>query len=103
MTDPRRRDALRLTAVAAVLGAAAAARAQPGQQRPRAEDVASIGVAQMRDDGTIVLYLRATGPGGTLGTALLEYPPAHPQYYEVLRHLGGLKPGEVKNVPPWPE
>jgi hypothetical protein len=102
MTDPRRRDALRLTAVAAVLGAAAA-RAQPGQQRPRAEDVASIGVAQMRDDGTIVLYLRATGPGGVIGTALLEYPPAHPNYHEVLRHLGGLKPGQVKNVPPWPD
>jgi hypothetical protein len=80
-----------------------AAPAQTAPQRRKSDEVASIGVAQMRDDGTIVLYLRATGPGGVVGTALLEYPPAHPKYQEVLRHLGGMKPGEVKNVPPWPD
>ena len=62
----------------------------------------SIGVATMDPDGTIVLQLRAEGPGGAIGDALLRYPPSHEEYKEVLTHLGGLKPGESKPVPPWP-
>jgi hypothetical protein len=63
----------------------------------------SIGSATMEADGTIVLKLRAEGPDGQTGDGLLRYPPAHPQYQEVLRHLGGLEKGEVKAVPPWSE
>jgi hypothetical protein len=63
----------------------------------------SIGSATMEADGTIVLQLRAESAGGPTGDGLLRYPPAHPRYQEILRHLGGLKPGEVKAVPPWPE
>jgi len=63
----------------------------------------SIGSASMGEDGTIVLQLRAEGPGGALGDALLTYPQDHPQYQQILDHLGGLKPGESKPVPPWPE
>jgi len=63
----------------------------------------SIGTATMNADGAIVLQLRVTGPEGELGDAQLVYPPTHPQYQEVLRHLGGLRPGERKLVPPWPE
>jgi hypothetical protein len=62
-----------------------------------------IGVAWKEEDGTIVLQLRAEGPGGIIGDALLRYPPGHGQYQEVLRHLGGLGKGEKKSVPPWPE
>lgn len=73
-------------------------------QRPKGDEVASIGVARMRPDGTIELYLRASaGPQGPTGHGLLEYPPGHPHYEAVLRHLGGLAPGEVKSVPPWPD
>jgi hypothetical protein len=60
-----------------------------------------IGTATMRADGTIVLDLRAEGPGGAVGQGRLTYPPDHPQYAAVLRHLGGLRPGETKPVPPW--
>jgi hypothetical protein len=62
----------------------------------------SIGTATMRPDGTIELQLRAvTGP--ILGDAQLVYAPTHPQYAEVLKHLGGLAPGQSKEVAPWPD
>lgn len=66
------------------------------------KSVASIGSAKMEDDGTILLLLRAETPGGAVGDALLRYPPRHPQYDEILRHLGGLEKGQEKPVPPWP-
>ncbi len=61
----------------------------------------SIGVATMEKDGTIVLQLRAQGPGLTIGDALFKYPPKDPQYAKILAHLGSLRPGERKPVPPW--
>jgi hypothetical protein len=61
----------------------------------------SIGKATMDPDGTIVLQLRAESPGA-VGDAQLRYPPSHKDYNDVLTHLGGLKPGESKPVPPWP-
>jgi len=64
---------------------------------------ASIGSATMEENGTIVLQLRAESSDGKIGDALLRYPPDHPQYAEILRHLGGLQKGESKPVPPWPE
>jgi hypothetical protein len=69
----------------------------------RIVEEASIGSARMEADGTIVLHLRAEGPDGKIGDALVRYPPGHPQYAEILRHLGGLQKGESKPVPPWPE
>ncbi|MCU0700075.1 MAG: hypothetical protein MUC96_26505 [Myxococcaceae bacterium] len=63
---------------------------------------ASIGSATMQADGTLELMLRAEGPGGMVGDALVRYPPTHPEYQTVLAHLGGLKPGESKPVPPFP-
>jgi hypothetical protein len=66
----------------------------------RAEE-ASIGTARMLADGTIVMLLmRAPGVGPVHARA--EYPPGHPQYATVLRHVGGLRPGEVKPVRPFP-
>lgn len=63
----------------------------------------SIGVATMLDDGTIQLQLRAEGEGGMVGDALLSYPPAHHQYQYILDHLGPMKPGDSKPVPPFPD
>lgn len=62
----------------------------------------SIGAATMKPDGTIVLQLRAQ-TGSTVGDALFSYAPGHAKYNDVLKHLGGLKPGESKPVPPWPD
>lgn len=55
----------------------------------------------MTEDGTIVLDLRAVSPQGQVGIGRLTYPPSHPQYQEILKHIGGIKPGENKPVPPW--
>jgi hypothetical protein len=65
------------------------------------EQKESIGVARMMNDGTIVMDLVAKQSGGLLGDARLTYPPDHPKYQEILRHLGGLRPGEEKFVPPF--
>lgn len=63
----------------------------------------SIGSATMRSDGTIVLMLRAEGPDGIIGDSLVTYSPGDPYYKAVLEHLCGLKPGQSKQVPPWPD
>lgn len=60
----------------------------------------AIGVATMTADRTIVLSLRAE-TAGTVGHAVLEYPPSHKDYHRVLEHLGGLAPGQEKPVPPF--
>ena len=65
----------------------------------------SIGAATMDDDGTLTLQLRAEGPGGIVGDALLVYAPTHPEYAEIKKHLeahgGPMKPGDKRPVAPW--
>jgi hypothetical protein len=64
----------------------------------------SIGVASMEKDGTIVLQLRAELDGGAnFGEGYFRYPPTDPEYQKILKHVGGLKPGESRDVPPWPD
>ncbi|MGB0750043.1 MAG: hypothetical protein ACPGO3_14985 [Magnetospiraceae bacterium] len=66
----------------------------------------SIGIAEMRADGAIVLQLRATtmdeGVEGAVGDGMLIYTPDSDGYADLLDHLGGLAPNETKPVPPWP-
>jgi hypothetical protein len=61
-----------------------------------------IGIATMLPDGTLVLDL-TTRAGGMIGHAHFTYAPSDPKYDATLRHIGGLRPGEHKNVPPWPD
>jgi hypothetical protein len=75
---------------------------KPTVEKPAAAGE-SIGSAKMKDDGTLVLMLRAEGAGGLVGDALITYKPDDPKYKKTLEHLGGLKPGEEKPVPPWPD
>jgi hypothetical protein len=72
-----------------------------GSAASRTADSPSIGTATMLNDGTIELRLMAR-EGGMTGHATLRYPPAHPEYKNILDHLQGLKPGETKPMPPWP-
>lgn len=67
-----------------------------------AKQVDTIGVAWMEDDGTIVLRLRAEGPG-VVGMGTLRYEKDHPQYKDILLHVGPLEPGQHKPVAPWPD
>jgi len=63
---------------------------------------APIGTATMLSDGTIVMELRAEGDNGLIGMATIEQRPGDGQkYIELLQHLGGIKPGESKLIPPW--
>src|SRR5262245_35514880 len=61
----------------------------------------SVGVATMLDDHTIVLELRADFSSGRMAEGRFIYPPSHPQYLEILKHLGGLEPKQSKPVPPF--
>ena len=62
-----------------------------------------IGEATMEADRTIVLYLRAESAGGAVGHGMVTYAPGDPEYEDVLRHIGGLEPGQKKPVRPWPD
>ncbi len=60
------------------------------------------GTAEMKDDGTIVLRLRAELPGGGFGEGQLVYPPTHPDYKKILEHVSPFAPGQTVLVRPWP-
>jgi hypothetical protein len=79
---------------------ATAAPAQVMQAQVTCEQVVSIGVATMTADGTITMRVRSLPPG-PVGEGVLVYPPSDPRYADILKHLGGLTPGESKPVPPW--
>ena len=57
----------------------------------------SIGMAVMARDGTITLSLHS--PDGAEG--VLAYHKSDPQYARILSHIGGIRPGEHKSVPPF--
>ena len=64
---------------------------------------APIGAASMASDGTVYLQLRAEGSNGEVGDAMFTYKPGEPRYQQIIEHVGGLKPGESKPMPPWPK
>ena len=63
----------------------------------------AVGSVHMETDGALVFTLHATTPEGGRGQALFRYPPDHPQYREMLRHVAPIEPGEEKLVQPWSE
>jgi hypothetical protein len=75
--------------------------AQDHKSDKRTEE--SIGAATMKDDGTIVLRLRASSPHGSVGEGTLVYPPTHPDYQSILSHIGPLRKGQTVPVKPWPD
>ena len=60
-----------------------------------------IGLATMLENGSIVLDLRAEGPGGLIGHSRKIYKPGDIDYEKVKAHVGGISIGEEKLVPPW--
>ena len=64
---------------------------------------ATIGMAEMDKDGTLRLHLRTELPDGTVGEALLIVPPKDDRYPAMKAHLAGMKPGEKRSIPPFPE
>lgn len=62
----------------------------------------TIGTATMQKDGTIILSLIYQFPkGGHTTPAEFIYKPSHPEYKNILNHIGHIKPGEFKGVKPW--
>jgi hypothetical protein len=64
--------------------------------------VQSIGEAWLEKDGGITLSLRSDAYGDPI-SAMFTYKTNDREYAKILKHLGGLKPGEVKDVPPFPD
>lgn len=60
-----------------------------------------IGDATMDNDGTIRVRIRMMG--GMHADGNVSYAKDSKHYDAVLKHLGGMKPGDVKLVPPWPD
>jgi hypothetical protein len=91
-------NAIVLSLVSSFAGSPAAAQ-RIGQPIP-CDDIDSVGRAKMSSDDTITLQLRSLWPNPIAETQLV-YAPDDPQYEEIKHHLGGIKPGESKRVPPW--
>lgn len=73
----------------------------PMERSPDRSGASSIGTATMLADGTILLQLRAEGRG-SIGDALLRYPPSDVRYQAVRDHLPELRPGATVPVTPFP-
>ncbi len=58
------------------------------------------GTATMQDDGSLTLHLRLTSDGKEIDDTLIYKTTDH-GYDDVLRHLGGLSPGDTKSFRPW--
>jgi hypothetical protein len=58
------------------------------------------GMAVMQEDGAISLHLRLSSDGKDVDDTL-TYKTTDRGYDNVLRHLGGLNPGESKPFSPW--
>jgi hypothetical protein len=90
------------TAVAFIILCAASA--SSAQQQTRSSDARPsmpyIGTATMLDDGTLSLHLRLTSDGKAINDTLV-YKVSDHAYDNVLRHLGGLSPGDTKEFRPW--
>jgi hypothetical protein len=67
-----------------------------------AEEAGYIGTAKMRRDGSIELRLYSTS-NGTDAHPLQVLHKSDKLYSEVITQVGGLKPGQTKLVPPWPD
>ncbi|MCI0694779.1 hypothetical protein L0337_22580 [candidate division KSB1 bacterium] len=63
----------------------------------------STGIATMKEDGTIRLVYKTEGAAGLGASVVIEYKPQDEDYQKILDQVGGLKVGESKAVPPWPE
>jgi len=58
------------------------------------------GTATMLEDGSLSLHLRLTDDGKPINETL-TYKTTDRGYDDVLRHLGGLGPGDTKSFSPW--
>jgi hypothetical protein len=80
-----------------VAGAASAQETRTWDARP---SMPYLGTAAMLDDGTLTLHLRLTSDGRPIND-YLTFRVGDRAYDSILRHLGGLRPGDTKQFRPW--
>src|SRR5579864_4200509 len=90
---------LRLAPVAVVVPLAFAGAALPGENPAPAP---AIGVATMLQNGAILVGVRGPDAESSL-QGILMVEPGDSTYQQLIDHVGGLKPGETKPIPPWPD
>lgn len=83
-----------------MLSTAAACSAQEIRSSDARPSMPYIGTATMLDDGTLSLHLRLSSDGKAVNDTIV-YKVSDHAYDDVLRHLGGLNPGETKEFRPW--
>lgn len=64
--------------------------------QPSVEKKEQIGVATMQPDGTIKVYMGFKGEHGEMVDGFAEYKLDNPAYQDIIKRLGGIKPGENK-------
>jgi hypothetical protein len=79
---------------------ASAAFAQERQSSDARPSIPYFGTAEMLDDGTLALHLRLNSDGTSVNDTL-TYKVSDRAYDDILRHLGGLRPGDSKQFRPW--
>lgn len=67
------------------------------------ETAGTIGIASMPADRMITVILRAQNGKSSVGNAAFFMNPDHKDYQKTIQHVGGLKPGQSKPYPAWPE
>jgi hypothetical protein len=89
-----------LAALFLACSSAGLAAENPAAENPAPEP--SVGVARMLENGTILIGIRGPAVDGPL-QAVLMVEPGDTNYQQIIDHVGGLKPGETKSIPPWPD
>ena len=86
--------------VALMLCAAGACPAQQTRSSDARPSMPYVGTAIMQDDGTLTLHLRLTSDGKAVSDTIV-YKVSDRAYDNVLRHLGGMSPGDTRQFTPW--
>ncbi len=92
---------MKTTAVAMImLCAAGACPAQQTRSSDARQSMPYAGTAVMQDDGSLTLHLRLTRDGKAVSDTIV-YKVSDRAYDNVLRHLGGMSPGDTRQFGPW--
>jgi hypothetical protein len=83
-----------------MLGMAGACAAQESRSSDARPSMPFAGTATMLDDGTLSLHLRVTSDGKPVDD-IITYKVSDHAYDDILRHVGGLRPGDAKPFRPW--
>ena len=62
-----------------------------------------VGTARMAENGTITIDIASRERSGPIAHGHFIYLPTDPQYGAIMEHVGSLRPGEAKSIPPWPK